>query len=198
MTQAYPLAWPDGWPRTAPNKQAESRFNTSLGKARDFLINEVKLLGGKSLVVSTNVPLRNDGKLYASFSPDRASDQGAAVYFQLKGKPIVIACDRWWRVHENIQAIAKTVEALRGIERWGASEMMHKAFDGFLALPPPNDGHLAAPWRQVLGLPQNTTLADAETAYRMKCKTAHPDVGGDAAAFNTLTDAIRAARESLK
>lgn len=31
MTQAYPLAWPDGWPRTAPDKQAESRFNMSLG-----------------------------------------------------------------------------------------------------------------------------------------------------------------------
>jgi hypothetical protein len=45
------------------------------------------------------------------------------------------ACDRWDSVADNVQAIRKTIEALRGIERWGTGDMVQRAFAGFVALP---------------------------------------------------------------
>ncbi len=36
---------------------------------------------------------------------------------------------------DNIQAIRKTIEAMRGLERWGVSDMLQRTFSGFKALP---------------------------------------------------------------
>jgi hypothetical protein len=130
MVEAFPLAWPAGWERT--RLQVVSRFETSTTKALDLLTVEVARLGGKSLVISTNVPLRADGKMRADREP---VDPGVAVYFQRNDKPVVFACDKFDVVRDNLLAIAKTIEAMRGIERWGASEMMERAFSGFKGLP---------------------------------------------------------------
>lgn len=48
------------------------------------------------------------------------------------------ACEKWQDVYGNIYAIGKTIEALRGIERWGTGDMVEQAFTGFVALPPRN------------------------------------------------------------
>lgn len=42
---------------------------------------------------------------------------GVAVYFTLKGQQFCFACDHWDEIKDNMQAIHKTIEALRGIER---------------------------------------------------------------------------------
>jgi hypothetical protein len=47
----------------------------------------------------------------------------------------VFACDKYDVVRDNFTAIAKTLEALRGIERWGAGELMDRAYSGFAQLP---------------------------------------------------------------
>jgi hypothetical protein len=62
-------------------------------------------------------------------------DPGVAVYFVRKEKQVVFACDKYDLIRDNIVAIAKTIGAMRGIERWGASEMMERAFSGFKGLP---------------------------------------------------------------
>jgi hypothetical protein len=70
---------------------------------------------------------------YAKYkTPD---DPGVAVYFELNGRSQVFACDKWDRVEDNLQAIRKTIEAIRGIERWGSSEMLNRIYKGFQALP---------------------------------------------------------------
>lgn len=152
------------------------------------------MLGGKHVVLSTNIPLRQDGLPYASFNLDRMEDQGAAIYFQLNKKPIAVACDKWWRVHENVQALSKTIEALRGIERWGASELMHRAFDGFIALPPPSGAPVKNHWTVVLGVQANATREQIEMAYRARAKICHPDMGGNAA---IMAEINRARDEAL-
>lgn len=68
--------------------------------------------------------------------------------------------------------------------------MVEAAFTGFEALPPPD-------WRNDLGLPAGATLDDAERAYRIRARSAHPDVGGSQEAMTRLNDAIRRAREGL-
>lgn len=129
------------------------------------------MLGGSKVVISTNVPTRNDGLFYASAR--EPEDPGVAVYFDYQKKPMCFACDQYQTVRENIQAVAMTINALRGIERWGASDMLERAFRGFAALP-------AASWRSVLRVGPAASLAEAEAAFRVLVHEGHSDHGGNA------------------
>jgi hypothetical protein len=160
-----------------------SRFDVSFARARDQVLHEIKLLGGTNPILSTNIPLRKDGLPYATYR--EPADQGVAVYFSLKKQPMCFACDRWATIRENMQAIAKTIEALRGIERWGSGSMVEQAFTGFVALPPPRSPH------DVLGVRQGATAEEINSAYRQKAKQAHPDSGGSVEAMQELNEARR-------
>lgn len=184
LIEAYPLAWPAGRPRA--RYQERARFKTTLGAAISAVQYEVRLLGGTNLVISSNLPLRRDGMPMAR--PGYIGDLGVAVYFNLKKKPMCFACDRWDQVVDNMQAIAKTIEALRGIERWGSGSMVEQAFTGFLSLPAPEQ-----PW-QTLGLEtSNPTVEQVEEAHRRLAMKHHPDRGGDSDTMGR----INAARDAL-
>lgn len=183
--EAFPLTWPMGRPRS--RHQQSSNFKTTLAAALKDVTHEVRLLGGVQLIISTNIPLRKDGLPYGN---GRAAngDNGVAVYFKYKAKPMCFACDRWNRVEDNMRAIAKTIEALRGIERWGTGNMVEQAFTGFTALPAPEQ-----PW-QTLGLESSHVTRDqVEDAYRRLAMKHHPDRGGDASEMAR----INAARDRL-
>jgi len=187
MVEAYPLYWPEGWKREKYPER--SRFKTGFQDARNKLSAEIARMGGSKVVISTNVPLRNDGFPRAN-APD-PKDAGVAVYFKYKGKDMVFACDKYHYTRENIYAIAMTIDALRGIERWGASDMMERAFAGFQGLP----AVASQPWREVLYLNSIDcpTRDEIETAYRMLAKKHHPDLGGDRDQFERVTQARQAA-----
>lgn len=189
MTEAYPLQWPEGWPRTPPHKRQPSRFSPSgMKDESQYVLWELERLGARHAVVSTNVELRRDGLPYSSRrAPD---DPGVAVYFLLDDRQQCIPCDRWAKVEENARAVWKSIEALRGLERWGAKSFVDAAFRGFEALPPPSGGS----WWEVLGIPRHSDREAAETAYRAKAKEAHPDAGGNAEAMARLNKAIQEAR----
>ncbi len=139
-------------------------------------------MGGSGLVISTNVELRRDGLPYANRR--EPSDKGVAVYFDYKKRPMCFACDRWDRIGDNIYAIAKTLEALRGIERWGSGSMVEQAFTGFAALPAPK-----SPW-EVLGLHPGASEQQIDAAFHSKAKQHHPDVvGGSSEKMAELTEA---------
>lgn len=186
MTEAYPLQWPAGRPRTA--RRERSRFDVTFARARDALFEELRLMGARLPVLSTNVALRRDGLPYAN-QPE-PEDPGVAVYFTWKERQMAFSCDRWDRVRDNVQAVRHTIAALRGIDRWGTGDMMEAAFTGFEALPPPS-------WRADLGLGPEATREDAERAYRSLARQAHPDAGGSDEAMARLNGAIQAARAHL-
>lgn len=160
----YPLQWPMGWGRT--DYPGQSRFHTSFGVARDSLLREVELLGGTNVIISSNIRLRRDGYPYTNTG--RPSDQGVCVYFALNGESQAVPCDKWILIEDNMQAINRTVEALRGLERWGAKEMVNAAFRGFKALP------MAT--RYFDGC---TTKEETQSRFRKLAKEMHPDKGGD-------------------
>lgn len=168
--EAYPLQWPPSRPRMKwPDR---SNFEVTLGKSIKDVQEEVRRLGGSGLVISSNLPLRRDGMPCANAS--QPADRGVAVYFRYKKKPMCFACDRWDRIEDNLRAISKTIDALRGIERWGTGQMVEQAFTGFTALPSPEQ-----PW-QVLGLDtSNPTRDQIDEAYRRLAMQHHPDRGGD-------------------
>lgn len=157
MERINRLDWPPGWRRTVSRKPAA--FDTSLERAISSLSDEIRMLGGKNARL-THAPFRSGADPH---------DPGVAVYFDLKNDRKVFACDRWQRVRDNVRAIALTIGALRGIGRWGASDMLERAFTGFDALPPP-----PSCW-QVLGLEPGANADVVNAAYRKLVAQHHPD-----------------------
>lgn len=187
--EAYPLYWPMGWPKTA--KPSHPPFKTSFASARDALFNELRLMGATNVVLSSNVELRRDGLPYAGRIP---ADPAVAVYFNRQGQPQCIPCDKWDRVEHNIQAIRKTIEALRGLERWGAKSMVDAAFTGFKALPSSVDPTAERSWWEILGVAATANPVEIKRAYTNLAQRWHPDKpGGDAARFQQIKNAYEQA-----
>lgn len=197
----YPLQWPDGWPRRESYRRGVPKFSSQFARDRDRVVKSLKLRGS-NIVITSDLPLRNDGLPYANAS---CSDPGIAVWWIEKGHERVLACDRWKHIGANLRAIELTLKAMRGLERWGASEIVERAFAGFAALPPgsPMPGPRERPWRDVIGGDWPTDMANdelfaiAKARHRKAIAAAHPDVGGSHAAAAALNAAIAAAEQEL-
>lgn len=197
---AYPLSWPVGWKRST--FRTHSRFGKygnrpSVSTGTSFVLAELHRMGVPDfhVVISTNVRLRLDGLPYSNErTPD---DPGAAVYWRDDDKRLVIACDRWSTVGENIYTIGKTIEATRAIERWGAVTT-DQAFAGYVAL---EEKTQASCW-EVLGIGPISKMDGAATmildAYRRKARETHPDSGGSAEAFSSVVAAKDVALQLVK
>lgn len=194
MVEAYPLTWPMGWPRTARPERA--RFGDhSRAYAIGNVMDEVRKLGGTQVVVSTNLTLRLDGQ--ARSVQKRPDDEGVAIYFSLNGQQRCFPCDRWDSIEHNLWAIAKSIEALRGLDRWGAKTMVEAAFRGFQALPPPDGsmtiGKVERVWYEVLGVSADAPQEVRKAAYRALAKAKHPDSGGSSSEWDELRRAAEKA-----
>lgn len=180
----YPLQWPMGWQRTKYPQGSRFRASSPWAESR-AVIDELRRLGATNIVISSNMEYKADGTPYARQA--RMNDTGVAVYFKLNGDEQCIPCDQWYSLEENLRAIWKTVEALRGIERWGAKEMVNAAFRGFKALP--SSFEMPAPqrnWWVVLDVSQNANALEVKEAYRKAIKLHHPDAGGSAQEFQEI------------
>lgn len=171
---AYPLTWSLIYPRTPHHKRKEAQFKVSFAVARDELLYELKLLDAFAVVISSNVPLRQDGLPLANFrEPD---DPGVAVYFRIRGKNndknYVLCCDRWLKVKDNMRAVGLHIAAMRGMERWGVGSV-EQAFAGYQALPPSLDKK----WWDVLGVDVRASDDEVRSAYIKLSKKYHPDGG---------------------
>jgi hypothetical protein len=172
MTQAYPLQWPNGRPRTELWKREASRFDSTPDIARRMMLAECDRMGGRNPIISTNVALRRDGQPYASRKPPE--DTGVALYFTRKAEQVCFSCDRYLEVWENMRAIQKTIEAMRGIERWGAHEVLDQMFRGFTALPSPEAATTAPPraWWSILGVAPDAGPDAIQAAWKKAIRTA--------------------------
>lgn len=183
--EAFPLHWPDYRPRV--RNTYSSRFTTSLADARDGLFKELNLLNARNIIVSTNIALRRDGLPYASGKAPQ--DTAVAVYFKYKNSDMCFACDQYNLVGDNIQAIRKTIEALRGIARWGTGDMMEQAFKGFEALP----DHTQQSCWDILGVERDAPKGLIKQAFRTLSKKHHPDMGGAHEEFTKISAAYNEA-----
>jgi len=186
MIEAYPLYWPGDYPRSKTTKY--SRFKNTLAGARDFVNDEIRRLGATNPVISTNIPLKNNGDLYADWQRYKITDHGVAVYFTLKGNQVCLCCDTYRTIWENMQAIGRTIEALRQIDRDGVSDFLNRAFTGFTAIPERVGGKSC--W-DILGIGMTNDLSAIREAYKNLAKKAHPDTGGSEEAMKELNIAYQ-------
>jgi len=192
---ASPLTWPDGWKRT--RVQTSSSFGVyTIDAATHFLLEELRRMGviKRNIIISTNLRLRNDGLPYSS--QKQPLDKGVAVWWEHAGEQRVIALDKYNKISDNIYAIGKTIEAMRGIKRWGGGEILDRTFTGFTALPSP-DHVIARSWRDVLDY-YGDDLQEAEHVFRMTRFKAHPDQGGTSEKFNEINRAWVEAQQDLR
>lgn len=204
---AYPLSWPKGRARTPagqriadapfsvgeniaiakrerlPDGQWKDNFVTrrrtktvGLPVAVDRLEDQLERLGAQATVLSTNLELRLNGQPRAGQKDPE--DPGAAVWFNLGKKRIVLACDKWTRVADNIAALAAHIRSLRSMESYGVGTV-EQAFAGYRALEDFSGGQM--PWKRVLGFPEDSrpTLADVEAKWKARLKEVHPRMQGE-------------------
>lgn len=200
MTEAFPLSWPEGWPRTPPadRKDGHSAFKRqqdtgrgyrmgqawTFAAARDALLEEVWKHHPSTVVLSSNFQTGRNGPVEGRRRP---SDEGVAIYFQRKGRPYVMACDRYHDAEGNMRSLALALEAMRQLERHGGGTMMDRAYEGFAALPAPKRPH------EILGVSATASEAEVRAAWRQRIGEVHPDRGGTQAA----SAEINAARDAM-
>lgn len=182
---AYPLTWPPGFSRT--KYREAGRFKTALPNAiknvqaslRNFASDSGKSL--KNLVISSNVTL----------GADIPADPAVAVWFEWDGMQVCIPVDRYSSVASNLQAIHHILEARRVELRHGTLALVRATFQGFMALPAPNE----KTWWEVLGVPMTARIEDVRVAYRKLASANHPDRGGDPAVMVQINQAFAAAEK---
>ena len=185
----YPLRWPQGQPRT--ERRHRSQFDTPLWRARNGLTDQLRMLGARNAVITTNLPLNRYGEPKAT-DQRKLTDPGVAVFFSRKDRDLCLAVDKWPTVEDNLHAIELAIAAIRGLERWGTSEMVDAAFTGFAALP---SGAGGTSWWDVLGVPPDASWDTIGAVYIGLAKQHHPDLGGDPQEFQRITEAYRQAAE---
>lgn len=198
---AYPLQWPEGWPRARGRKQGQfgkqewksngagsgynAKADITMADAMKRVRLELERLGvnvADDSIVSTNLKLNLSG--LPRGDQGEPGDPGVAVYFQKKNGPMrVIAIDAYTRVRDNLAAIAATLDAMRAIQRHGGAQILERAFSGFQALPAPKK------WWDILEVRQDASRDVIEANFRRLARDRHPDTGGSNQAMAELNEA---------
>lgn len=184
-TTAFPLSWPDGFPRTKVREPG--KFKTALGAALNNVQTSLRLFGRDSGKPVSDVILSSNVTLGAP----RPADPGVAAWFTWEGMQLCIPVDRYTSVEANLQAIHHVLEARRVELRHGTLALVRATFQGFKLLPAPD-------WRRTLGIKGLATIDDVKQRYQALAQRTHPDHGGSHDAMAALTAAWAAAKKELE
>lgn len=194
------------WLRPASRRQS-TRFSASWKETENLLLDEVDRLKGRDLVIEVDVreqDLRLDGTLRANAR--EAATPGVVVAFDTaQHGPMLYRCDTFvapygfqgpdWQ--HNVRAIALTLQALRAVDRYGATETGQQ-YTGFKALPGPGEGvPMPTPTRMTSTVAAELLRSYGQigdslaSAYRAAVRRTHPDIGGNRDDFDRVREAAR-------
>lgn len=180
----YPLAWPEGMPRTA--RPISGQFKTTLSKAIENVEDSLRRFASDSNQRVTEVMVTSNKAGLTSAQP---LDKGVSVWFDWDGQQRCIAVDRYDKLEHNVQAIHHIIEARRTELRHGGLNVVRQTFKGFTALPAPQRKRS---WRDVLDFEDEQTpdAAQINARYRELAAQHHPDKPhGDREKFEEITAA---------
>lgn len=197
--------WPDNmkvapireWPGALTSGRVRSLFKAGLGDTLQLLDSEIRHLtdtrtqreSAKLLIAIPAGDLwRLDGRPRA-----HAIAEHPGIIFSLESKhgPLSYPCDTFTTWQDNLRAVAKALEALRMVDRYGVTKRGEQ-YRGFLAIESAEAPAGFARWQdaeaflmEILGdadLDAMTPAASIRAAKRI----AHPDTGGDAVTFQRV------------
>lgn len=166
MAAAYPLTWPAHIPRWSGDRQS-GQFKTSLEGALNNVTKSLQAFGRDSGKPVSDIVLSSN----YSLGVKRPADPGVAVWFTWEGISICIPVDRYASIEANLQAIFHVIEARRVELRHGTLALVRATFQGFQALPAPEERG----WRAILGFAGlgadfMPTEEEIRSRYRQKAK----------------------------
>jgi hypothetical protein len=206
-------AWPNNVPATTYNNRKRSPFRSAWASTLADLDRELQQIGARSVVIEIDAPaseIRRDGMPRADA---RTRSPGVILSYEKRRRGAgdtwdryVYPCDTFHDWQDNVRAIAKTLEALRAVDRYGVTRDGQQ-FASFKSLPP-GDG-VRGTTREAAGMSLENAarvLSDlgglafdvedynqARVAFRTARAKTHPDAGGKASDFQ----AVNAAGERL-
>lgn len=206
-------AWPGAL--TPPQRRVRAKFTRSngtrvpTGETVDLLKREVRALRGRDLTVLVAVPenrLRLDGAPRADANPEHP---GVVVEFETKQGVMSFPCDTFTDWRDNLRGIAKTLEAMRMIDRYGVTKHgeQYQAFRAIEATPMPAAERMPTTVQESLDVVYQAAEMTVEPGViyepdglrriiRKAQFNTHPDRGGDATTFrrvNAAADVLRQA-----
>lgn len=194
------VAWTDA--ETKPRQRHS--FRASWQNTRDLLSRETEHIGAKLVVVQIDL---TESELHSGDGLQgdaKAGHPGVVVSFESKFGPLRYAADTYlggngmsaWQA--NTRAIALTLEALRSVDRWGATKRGEQ-YRGWTALEAPKpefaEWHAAAEWMREYAIQELRILQDSNgdwnSLYRAMARRMHPDSGAPRADWDRLAEARR-------
>jgi hypothetical protein len=188
VTRPLPAVWPTGQ-RTPASERQWSRFKAPWSNTMELLERELRYLdAAEPVVIEAGYEprhIRLDGQPYANARPN---DPAVVVSFGSRLGPLRYSCDAYHEHAANLRAIALTLEALRAVDRYGATKRAEQ-YRGFEALPPAAEPGMSR--EEAEAFIRHAGAAELEDwdygrrdpslrdVYRRAAKRLHPDVGGD-------------------
>jgi hypothetical protein len=190
-------------PLAAPGYKSRksATFRVSYSARLDLLENELRAIRAQDIVIQAGFAMeqiRNDGWPRSSARPTHPA---VVLTFRTKRGIVSMPCDTYKNMEDNIYAIAKSLEALRSVDRYGVTQNGEQ-YRGWTALPEAGKSDSTRKAAVTLACYAPALTADQiqadrgamQEAYRMAAKKAHPDVGGARQAW----DEIQQAKDTLE
>lgn len=138
MSLNYTIEPIDVWPGEPTRNRHRSPFKTIWTKVLSHLEREIRHLGGQNIVFRLQVTQWDINKTGMLRADARIREPGVIIQFvasRLKGSPsLLYRCDRFPAWQDNVSAIARGLEALRLVDRYGVTPT-DEQYAGFKALP---------------------------------------------------------------
>lgn len=187
------------WTGPVTRNRPRCPFRASWAQTLELLERETRHLGARLVVIQVDVTegeMRRDGMLRANA---KVGFPGVRVSFESRHGPQTFATDRfgWWQ--DNVRAVAKSLEALRAVDRYGVTGSGEQ-YRGFTAIEAEPDtgamtvqqaaeyiaAHAGGSYSATLLL---TAPGQVQAAFRAAAHVLHPDYGGDPDQFRRLLTA---------
>ncbi len=190
--------------------RTRSQFTTSWSDTLNLLEREVYAIQNSGMpdpvlmMDITEADLRIDGQVRANARP---ATSAVALAFESVNGPLLFRCDRYdekpwnnkmelWQ--HNVRAIALTLEALRAVNRYGATQsdeqyVGYRQIGATAAVVPLAADEAWAMLRRLGGI-FNEANPSEERIISLARRHSHPDHGGTAEAWERFTEAYKVVR----